>query len=192
MIHFAYNRFFSPPPIENLLLSAALGFKEQPPRISRSNHFEAGVSRSILDKLVLRLTGYWRSDKNSFETAELANVRVFAPTTFARGKAYGIEFSSQLAEITRLGLFGYFSYTAQRAFQTGPVSGGFTVEDVKAGERSSAAFDQIHTAAAGLTLREHRTGFWTSGALEYMEAAHRLHYGTLMAKRVACDCQNIW
>lgn len=167
VIHFAYNRFFSPPPIENLLLSATLGFKGQPPRISRSNHFEAGVSRSIRDKLVVRLTGYWRADSNSFETTELANVRLFAPTTFARGKAYGIEFSSQLAEIKPLGLSGYFNYTAQRAFQTGPVSGGFTVEDVKASERAPAAFDQIHTAVAGLTWREHRSGFWTSAAIEY-------------------------
>jgi outer membrane receptor protein involved in Fe transport len=102
VLHFAYNRFFSPPPIENLLLSAALGFEGQPPRISRSNHFEAGVSRSIADKLKVRIAIYWRADKNSFENTELANVRVFAPTTFARGKAYGIEFSTQLVEIKPL------------------------------------------------------------------------------------------
>ena len=95
------------------------------------------------------MTGYWRSDKNSFETTELANVRIFAPTTFERGKAYGIEFSAQLNEIKRLGLSGYFNYTAQRAFHTGPVSGGFTVERVEPGERGPAAFDQIHTAHRG-------------------------------------------
>jgi hypothetical protein len=167
VLHFAYNRFFAPPPIENLLLSARLGFEGQPPQISRSNHFEAGVSHSIKEKLVLRLTGYWRSDSNSFETTELANVRIFAPTTFARGKAYGLEFGAQLAEIERLGLSGYFGYTAQRAFQTGPVSGGFTVEEVEPGERAAAAFDQVHTAVAGLTWRERRTGFWASSTLEY-------------------------
>ncbi len=167
VLHFAYNRFFSPPPIEDLLLSAALGFEGQPPRIARSNHFEAGVNRSVRDKLVIRMTAYWRSDKNTFETSELANVRIFAPTSFARGKAYGIELSSQLAEIKPLGLSGYFSYTAQRAFQTGPVAGGFTVENVEPGERNPAAFDQIHTAVAGLTWREHRSGFWASAAFEY-------------------------
>lgn len=167
VLHFAYNRFFAPPPIENTLLSASLGFEGNPPRISRSNHFEAGITHSLLDHLVFRLTGYWRSDKNSFETTELANVRIFAPTTFDRGKAYGIEFSAQLSEIKRLGLSGYFNYTAQRAFQTGPVSGGFTVEAVGPGERGPAAFDQIHTGAAGLTWREHKSGFWASAALEY-------------------------
>ncbi len=167
VLHFAYNRFFAPPPIENLLLSAGLGFEGNPPRISRSNHFEAGITRSLRDHLVVRLTGYWRSDKNSFETTELANVRIFAPTTFDRGKAYGIEFSAQLTEIKRLGLSGYFNYTAQRAFQTGPVSGGFTVEAVGPGERGPAAFDQIHTGTAGLTWREHKSGFWASTGLEY-------------------------
>ncbi|HEU4386965.1 MAG TPA: TonB-dependent receptor [Blastocatellia bacterium] len=167
VLHFAYNRFFSPPPIENLLLSAALGFEGKMPQISRSNHFEAGATHSIKDRMVVRLTGYWRSDKNSFETTELANVRIFAPTTFARGKAYGLELSAQLAEIDRLGLSGYFSYTAQRAFQTGPVSGGFTVEEVEPGQRGPAAFDQIHTAVAGLTWRERHSGFWASTLLEY-------------------------
>ncbi len=167
VLHFAYNRFFAPPPIENLLLSASLGFEGNPPRISRSNHFEAGITQSLRDHLVLRLTGFWRSDRNSFETTELANVRIFAPTTFDRGKAYGLEFSAQMSEIKRLGLSGYLNYTAQRAFQTGPVSGGFTVEAVGPGERGPAAFDQIHTGVAGLTWREHKSGFWTGTALEY-------------------------
>jgi outer membrane receptor protein involved in Fe transport len=167
VVHFAYNRFFVPPPIENLLLSAALGWESQPPRIARSHHFEAGASHALGDKLVVRLTGYWRSDQNSFETTELANVRIFAPTTFARGKAYGIEFSSQLAELKPLGLSGYFSYTAQRAFQMGPISGGFTIEEVEAGERAPAAFDQVHTGVAGILWRERRSGFWASATLEY-------------------------
>lgn len=167
VLHFAYNRFFAPPPIENLLLSASLGFEDNPPRISRSNHFEAGVTRSLLDRLVVRLTGYWRRDTNSFETTELANVRIFAPTTFDRGKAYGIEFSAQMSEIKRVGISGYFNYAAQRAFQTGPVSGGFTVESVDAGQRGPAAFDQIHTATAGLTWRARKSGLWVSSALEY-------------------------
>jgi hypothetical protein len=167
VLHFAYNRFFAPPPIENLLISAKLGFRGMPPGISRSHHFEAGVSHSVKDKILLRMTAYWRSDGNSFETTELANVRIFAPTTFVKGEAYGLEASAQLPEIKRLGLSGYFGYTAQRAFQTGPVSGGFTVEEAEPGARGPAAFDQIHTGVAGLTWRERRTGLWASGALEY-------------------------
>ena len=167
VLHFTYNRFFSPPPIENLLLSARLGFNNQPPHASFSNHFEAGASRALGDKLSVRVTAYWRSDRNSFENTELANVRLFLPTTFARGKAYGVEFSAQLSEIERLGLSGYFGYTAQRAFQTAPASGGFTIEDSPAGTRAPAAFDQIHTAVGGLTWRERRSGFFASAAFEY-------------------------
>ena len=167
VLHFAYNRFFSPPPIENQLLSGRLGHEGRPPQISRSHHYEAGVSHAIRDRLVLRLSGYVRTDKNSFETTELANVRIFAPTTFTRGKAYGLDFSAQLAEIKPLGLSGYFGYTAQRAFLTGPVSGGFTDEEHEVAEHNPAAFDQIHTGVAGLTWRERRSGFRASAALEY-------------------------
>ena len=167
VLHFAYNRFFAPPSIENLLLSARLGFDGSPPQISRSNFFEGGISQSITDKFVLRATTFWRSDKNSFENTELANVRIFAPTTFATGKSFGIEVSGQMAEIPGTGLSGYFSYTAQRAFQTGPISGGFTIEDVGTGETGPAAFDQIHTGVAGLTEREHKSGFFVTTQIEY-------------------------
>lgn len=167
VLHFAYNRFFAPPPIENLLLSSALGFEGHPPQVSHSNHFEAGISHSVAERFVVGLTGYVRNDENSFETTELANVRIFAPTTFARGKAFGLEFTSRFAEIQPLGLSGYLNYTAQRAFQTGPVSGGFTVEQVAPGETGPAAFDQIHTAAAGVAWHERRTGFWARTELEY-------------------------
>lgn len=149
------------------MLSAALGTEAQPPRIARSNHFEAGIRQAIKNRLVVRLTGFWREDDNAFETSELENVRVFLPTSFNRGKAYGIEFSSRLAEIERLGLSAYFDYTAQRAFFTGEIVGGFAHEELAEGVRVPAAFDQIHTIASGLTWREKRSGFWASAAFEY-------------------------
>ena len=167
VLHFSYNRFFAPPPIENLLLSTRLGFEGLAPQISRSNFFEAGAARSFTNKFILHVDAFWRSDENSFENTELANVRIFAPTTFGRGKSYGVEISGRMAEIPKLGLSGYFSYTAQRAFQTGPISGGFTIEDIGAGETGPAAFDQIHTAVAGVTYREHRSGFFATTQFEY-------------------------
>jgi outer membrane receptor protein involved in Fe transport len=165
VLHFAYNRFFAPPPVENLLLSASLS--ERPPRIARSNHFEAGVRQAINNRVVFRLTGFWREDRNAFETSELENVRLFLPTSFNRGKAYGIEFSSRLAEIERVGLSAYFDYTAQRAFFTGPIVGGFAHEEAEEGARAPAAFDQIHTLVSGLTWHEKRSGFRASAAFEY-------------------------
>jgi outer membrane receptor protein involved in Fe transport len=38
VLHFAYNRFFSPPPIENLLLSARLGFEGRPLKKNQSRN----------------------------------------------------------------------------------------------------------------------------------------------------------
>lgn len=165
VIHFAYNRFFAPPPIENLLLSSHLD--DAPPAPARSHHYEVGLSQAIRHRLLVRVTTFLRDDKNSFETTELGNVRQFLPTTFARGRAYGAELSVELPEIPRLGLSGYFTYTAQRAFQIGPIAGGFADEEVAAGARLPAAFDQIHTGTAGLLWRERRSGVWASLTFEY-------------------------
>jgi hypothetical protein len=75
--------------------------------------------------------------------------------------------SGQLAEIPGTGLSGFFSYTAQRVFQTDPISGGFTIENVERGETGPAAFDQVHTAVAGITEREHRSGIFVTAQFEY-------------------------
>jgi len=165
VIHFAYNRFFAPPPVENLLLSRHLGVG--PPAPAKSNHYEVGVSQALGTRLLVRLTTFLRDDRNSFETTELANVRHFLPTTFARGRAYGAEASVAMPEIPHLGLSGYFTYTAQRAFQIGPVTGGFAHESVEPGERFPAAFDQIHTGTAGVLWRHRRSGLWLGVSFEY-------------------------
>lgn len=166
-LHFAYNRLFALPPNENLLLSTFLADVGQPPRPVKSNLYELGVRQALKDQLVVSLTTFYRNDNNSFELTELANVRNFLPTAFAKGKAYGVEFSAQLAEIRRLGISGYFNYTAQRAFQTGPVAGGFSDEMVAPGLRNSPAFDQIHTGTTGITYQAHRRGLYLGVSLEY-------------------------
>ena len=55
----------------------------------------------------------------------------------------------------------------QRAFQTGPISGGFSIENVEAGETGPAAFDQIHTAVAGITKHEKRSGLFVTAQFDY-------------------------
>lgn len=167
VLHFAYNRLFSLPPNENLLLTTFLAPNGLDPKPVKSNLFEVGVSQAIKNRVLVKLTSFYRTDRNSFELSELANVRLFLPTTFARGKAYGMELSVQLAEIPKLGISGYFNYTAQRAFQFGPIAGGFTDEVAGLDERFSPAFDQIHTGSAGITYQEHKSGFYTGLAFEY-------------------------
>ena len=81
--------------------------------------------------------------------------------------AYGIETRLDVPEIVRLGISGWVSYTAQRVTQTTPVSGGFTDHDFGPGVEGPPAFDQVHTAVAGVSWREPRTGLLAGGWLEY-------------------------
>lgn len=167
VLHASYSRFFSPPPIENQLLSANLGVDGQPPQIERSHQFEVGARRALGPYAVARVTGFWRNVENSFETTELADSRTYLPTTFAEGVAYGIETQLDVPEIVRLGISGWVSYTAQRVTQTTPVSGGFSDHDFGPGVEGPPAFDQVHTAVAGISWRERRSGVFAGGWLEY-------------------------
>lgn len=135
-IFFSYNRLFAPPPIENLLLSGNLA-QLAPPRPVKSNLFELGVNQLIKNRLIVQLSTFFRNDKRSYELTELANVRYFLPSTFERGRSYGLELSVQLPEIPRLGISGYFNYTAQRAFQFGEITGGFSDEALEEGSDSA-------------------------------------------------------
>ncbi len=167
LIHFAYNRFFMPPPIENLLLSSFLGVDRRPVRPMKSHHFEVGLSQLLGRWLRVQINTYIRKDRDAFETTELADVRHFVPTNFDRGEAYGAELSVEVREIERLGLSGYFNYSAARALFFGPASGGFSDEVLEAGQRVLPAFDQVHTGRAGITWRHRRSGLWTTWTLEY-------------------------
>src|SRR5437764_2297266 len=51
--------------------------------------------------------------------------------------------------------------------ESGVLPVALTTTTDAAGERTPAAFDQIHTAVGGLTWRAHRSGFWTSAAFDY-------------------------
>lgn len=167
VLHASYNRFFSPPPIENQLLSASLGVGGRPPQIERAHQFEVGARRSLGDVAVVRVSGFWRSVENSFETTELSDTRTFLPTTFDKGKAYGLETQLDVSEIRRLGLSGWVGYTAQRVTQSSPVSGGFSDHVLEPGVEGPPAFDQVHTAVAGIGWREPHSGVFAGGWLEY-------------------------
>lgn len=167
VLHFAYNRFFALPPNENLLLSTQLQTNGIAPQPSRSNFYELGISQAVKNKALIRITTYYRRDKNAFELTELTNVREFLPTTFARGKSYGAELSIQIPEIPKLGISAYLNYAAQRTFQIGPISGGFSDDSLAPGERMLPAFDQIQNVKAGFTYQEKRSGLFAGMSFEY-------------------------
>ncbi len=180
-VHFAYNRFFTPPPLEYALLASYLGNEAAEAEREEGHtdvllgnvqsytqdYYEVGWSQRIHKQLTLELNTYHHRGKNAFETAEISNTRLFLPLNFHRARASGAELSLRLRQIQSLGLSGHLQYAVGRVHFFGPASGGFPGEELEAGERILPAFDQTHTGTASLFHHSSWRNFWVGVNLRY-------------------------
>lgn len=169
VIHAAYNRFFTPPPIEYALLSAHLGEEQGLPAAQpyRQNYYEAGITQPLASKVTLELSAYRHTGRDSFENTELGNTRLFVPTNFASARARGVELALSLRQLERIGLSGRLQYAVAQVDFIGPIAGGFAEEEVPIGERVRPVFDQRHTATASLYYRNSWRSFWAGTNFRY-------------------------
>lgn len=175
VIHAAYNRFFSPPPIEYSLLASFIGHNAVDPdhrvgdvRAYTQNYFEVGWAQALHPRVSLELNAYMHTGHNAFENHEISISRIFLPINFHTARSQGAELILNMRELERLGISGRFQYAVARTYFYGPVTGGFTGDEILTpGERIMPAFDQTHTGTAQLFYHNRWRGFWAGSALRY-------------------------
>lgn len=174
VLHFAYNRFFTPPPIEFFLLANMLGTHAAPEnrvgpvRAYTQDYFQVGWRQRIHPKVSLEVTAYKHDGDNAFENTEISDSRLFVPTNFARARAKGAEIALNLDQLSRIGLSGRLQYAAAQVEFIGPITGGLAGDEHhEPGQRILPAFDQRHTGSAGLFYRNRRRNFWSGLNLRY-------------------------
>jgi hypothetical protein len=196
VLHAAYNRYFSPPPIEYSLLASFLGHNTVDPsqrvgnvRPYTQNYFEAGWAQDLRSNMSLELNTYTHTGHNSFENHEISISRVFVPINFHAARSQGAELVLNLRQLEHIGISGRFQYALQKTYFYGPITGGFAGDEpLTAGERIIPAFDQTHTGTAQIFYHSHWRGFWGGSALRYgsgtiIEGGSRLpqHFTTDLA-----------
>lgn len=174
--HVSYNRFFVPPPIENVLSSSAgltrnireigVAFPPLPPTVE--NQFEIGVTQPFRDGVQVGMTTYYRRGRDEVHTTIWPDARIYSYASFDRSTAYGLETRID-APIKRLGVSGYLNYALGRVYFYGPVTGGFITEPhhIEETGRFLAPMDQTHTVTGGVTYRHAKTGVWVGAAVEF-------------------------
>lgn len=174
VVHFTYNRFFTPPPVEYLVLANSVGPTIQAPerfssrvRPYTQDYFEVGWKQELRPQVSVEFNAYHHRGRHAFELSEIANTRVFLPTNFNRARARGAEVVVSFDDSGRTGLSARLQYAAARAHFLGPISGGFAAEDLTPGQRVLPAFDQTHTASAHFSYRSRWRGFRTGWVLRY-------------------------
>jgi len=157
-LHFAYNRFFSPPPLEYVQLANFFGASAPDPgdRVGtvqpyRQHYFEGGLEQEINPKVDLEVTGFYHRGTTPFEYREISITHLFLPINSSRGHSYGVETGVTLKQLQKLGLSARLQYAYQRTFFFGPIAGGYAVgEDIAPGQKFLPAFDEPHSGTASL------------------------------------------
>src|SRR6267378_3503079 len=175
VIHAAYNRLFSPPPIEYSLLASFIGNTTGTPgqrvgnvRPYTQNYYEIGWSQELAPRISAELNAYVHTGHNSFENHEISISRIFAPINFDSARSNGLEFVLNMRQLERLGISGRLQYAAARTIFHGPITGGFAGnEPLTPGEFIIPAFDQTHTGTAQIFYRNRWRGFWAGSAMRY-------------------------
>jgi outer membrane receptor protein involved in Fe transport len=185
-LHAAYDHFFVPPAVENVLISSAgltryvQGFDQPLPPLQPivENQVELGITQPLHRNFRVSATGYYRQSKEPVHTVLFPDTRIYAYANFDKVKAYGLELKADVPIVARLGISAYVNYAVSRVYFWNPITAGFVAEDHHFGnnERFLAPMDQTHSLNGGVTYRNRR-GFFVSTTFEYgsgtpLEEAH--------------------
>ncbi len=160
VVHFAYDRVFQTPALENLLLASSPQLERVSPLVqrlpvqpARANYYEAGFTKGFLGRVSLTANVFERDFRNFSDDDTLLNTGVSFPIADARAWIRGVE--GQLA-FPNWGRFsGTVSYANQLAVGQGPVTGGLLIgaealANAAQNERFWISQDQRNTAHASL------------------------------------------
>lgn len=205
VLHAAYNRLFSPPPIEYSLLASFIGNSTAEPgervgnvRPYTQNYYEVGWSQELYSRVSLEINAYLHTGHNSFENHEISISRIFVPINFDSARSKGLEAVLNMRQLEKIGITGRLQYALAKTYFYGPITGGFAGDEpLDPGERIIPAFDQTHTGTGQIFYNSRDTrwrGFWAGSALRYgsgtiVENGPRLpqHFTADMAAGV-----NVW
>ena len=170
--HAFYGRLFNVPLFEDLhdtfaSLAGQAGQTITPYDIKpeKDNYYELGVDQQIGPKdggstQVAAFTAYYKQATDLLDDAQLLNTALQQPFNWAKGYAYGLEFSlrGKVAEHWS----NYFNYAFGMA-RGSDISGGLYA--IPGGTASTGGYQtldhaQRHTASAGMTYSD--KGYWTT------------------------------
>jgi len=202
VLHAAYNRYFSPPPIEYSLLASFIGHNAVDPsqrvgnvRPYTQNYYEVGWAQELHPRISLELNAYLHTGHNSFENHEISISRIFVPINFHAARSEGAELVLNLRQLESIGISGRFQYALSKTYFYGPITGGFAGDEpLVAGERIIPAFDQTHTGTAQIFYHNRWHGFWTGTALRYGSGTI-IEHGARLPQHFTCDLAsgvNLW
>ena len=174
----SYNRFFQPPPAENLLLASSPEAASisplsviqgvtsvQPILPDKENVFEVGAQQLLSRYVRLNLTVYQKRITNFADKDQFIETGVIFPIAIASGRVTGEEIRIESTDIK--GFHGSASWANSHAYGVTPITGGlFLGEDPlelqTSGVKFSADHDQRNSVQFQFGYSHRPTGFYAT------------------------------
>jgi outer membrane receptor protein involved in Fe transport len=162
--HIGYSRYFVPPPVQYVppgtiakfanTTNAAPNTIDGPPKVERSNYYDAGISEQITKPWQVNVDGFYKQAKNLVDLGQFGDAVIFTPFNYQYGVVYGAEISSTYKQ-GGLSLFGNLAYVLTRGKNI--ISQQFTIENDELAyiAQNSIALDHqsLYTASAGVSYQ---------------------------------------
>jgi outer membrane receptor for ferrienterochelin and colicin len=91
-LHGGYSRFFVPPPVQNVTFdqiskftgtnNAPENFTADPPKVERSNYYDAGISHQFSPALQVNVDGFYKQAKNLVDLGQFGAPVILAPFNY--------------------------------------------------------------------------------------------------------------
>jgi outer membrane receptor protein involved in Fe transport len=163
-LHAGYSRYFTPPPTEKIDQTSVqkfLGTTNALPsnantavQSERSNYYDAGIEQQFGKSWTVSIDGYYRDVKHLQDEGQFGNALIYSAFNYARGRVYGIEFSTAY----RSGpLNAYANLALARAWGKQVETGQFNFDpdelDYIANHWVHLDHDQATSVSAGLSYK---------------------------------------
>ncbi len=122
--HIGYSRYFVPPPIQNVDIASVQRFNgttnaagvqlADPPKVERSNYFDAGISHQFTPAFQMTLDGFYKQSHNLVDLGQFGAAIIETPFNYRTGKVYGGELSGTYRQ-GGFSAFANFSYVETAA-----------------------------------------------------------------------------
>ncbi len=179
----SYNRFFQPPPAENLLLASSREAASisplaviqgaamvQPILPDKENVFEVGAQQLLTRLFRINLTVYQKRIENFSDKDQFVETGVIFPLAIASGRVTGEEVRIESTDIR--GFHGSVAYSNAHAYGVTPITGGLFLGEDPAelqtrGVKFSADHDQRNSVRFQLGYNHKPSGFYATFAGRY-------------------------
>ena len=193
-LHAGYARYFTPPPTELVAPATVSKFTgtsnasevtlDNNVEPERTNYFDLGITHQLTPHFNVGLDGYYKDIHDLLDEGQFGQALILSPFNYARGKAYGLEFTSDY----HLDNFSaYLNLAAQRAMGKDIVSSQYLFGqdelDYIASHYVHLDHDQTYTGSIGAsyllnTVRYNVDALYGSGLRSGFANSEHLPYYT--------------